>query len=183
MQRHRKQGRSWSTDVETATCLKTQLRLNYHEAITITEPDEYQRFRIKIMGCRHQNIAEPTLIDIQRAEHDFRISNNITPGVHFRIEKNVWYDDWWAPTIYKLRRWSRPRALLIVHIGGENKWDILTKTCYGAVNIIQCKRCWQFGHFKRECTRDEICKACGGNRAQQNCPDPSDKPICVNCTK
>lgn len=89
MQRHRKQGRSWSTDVETATCLKTQLRLNYHEAITITEPDEYQRFRIKIMGCRHQNIAEPTLIDIQRAEHDFRISNNITPGVHFRIEKNV----------------------------------------------------------------------------------------------
>lgn len=48
------------------------------------------------------------------------------------------------------------------------------------VNIIQCYKCWKFGHMSGECTNsDVICPKCSENHKIEVCK--SSNEICVNC--
>ncbi|XP_073996600.1 uncharacterized protein [Rhodnius prolixus] len=46
-------------------------------------------------------------------------------------------------------------------------------------NVIQCKQCLRFGHFKDQCKGNVRCGKCGENHEASQCKDNT--PKCVNC--
>lgn len=51
------------------------------------------------------------------------------------------------------------------------------------IDILQCKKCWRFGHLKRTCTFPACCKTCAGDHTTEECTLPESKPICANCVR
>lgn len=48
------------------------------------------------------------------------------------------------------------------------------------VNIIQCFKCWKFGHIAQQCkNREVICPKCSQNHKKEECT--SEVEICTNC--
>lgn len=48
------------------------------------------------------------------------------------------------------------------------------------VNIIQCYRCWKFGHMAKDCKREgSICPKCAGEHKIDECQ--STEEVCINC--
>lgn len=48
------------------------------------------------------------------------------------------------------------------------------------VNVVQCYKCWRFGHMARECRSSQvICPKCSGNHRLEDCD--REVEICVNC--
>ncbi|CAH1974120.1 unnamed protein product [Acanthoscelides obtectus] len=66
-----------------------------------------------------------------------------------------------------------------------NKKEVLYigwKKCkyFEHVNVIQCYKCWKFGHMAQQCTNaNVVCPKCSGNHKQEECT--SDVNVCVNC--
>lgn len=48
------------------------------------------------------------------------------------------------------------------------------------LNVIQCYRCWRFGHMAKDCRkRENTCSKCAGDHKFNDCT--SDEETCVNC--
>lgn len=48
------------------------------------------------------------------------------------------------------------------------------------VNLIQCYKCWKFGHLSKNCKSPrDVCPNCGGDHSSKNCN--VDIKICTNC--
>lgn len=49
-------------------------------------------------------------------------------------------------------------------------------------DVMQCRRCWRYGHFAHGCTYAPICRICGrGGHADDQCDAPRDS--CANCIR
>lgn len=91
-------------------------------------------------------------------------------------------------TSYEDKR--RKTGVAIVEVDEEtykqiSKKDVLYigwKKCryFDHVNVIQCYRCWKFGHMARECKSSEyVCPKCSKNHKLENCK--SVETVCINC--
>lgn len=49
------------------------------------------------------------------------------------------------------------------------------------VSIVQCFKCYGFGHIANNCTREEICGKCSGNHSGRSCQNSEIK--CPNCVR
>ncbi|KAJ8979707.1 hypothetical protein NQ317_000992 [Molorchus minor] len=48
------------------------------------------------------------------------------------------------------------------------------------INVIQCYKCWKFGHMVKDCKREkDICPKCTGEHKSNECQ--SNEIICINC--
>jgi hypothetical protein len=57
-----------------------------------------------------------------------------------------------------------------------------------SVNVIQCTKCYHFGHFEKDLDKREICKSenqicnhCSGKHHEEQCNKKNSEPRCVNC--
>lgn len=50
---------------------------------------------------------------------------------------------------------------------------------YNFVDIVRCFKCWGYNHFQDKCTKDEVCRKCGGKHEDTVCV--SEIKQCVNC--
>lgn len=70
--------------------------------------------------------------------------------------------------------YSQVKRKSTLHIG----W----KTCYFCdyINIIQCYKCYKFGHLAKNCRSEkDICPKCAGDHKKADCRSMDE--ICVNC--
>lgn len=52
------------------------------------------------------------------------------------------------------------------------------------VKLLQCGRCWRYGHTGMNCRHDPICRKCNANHLTSQCPEGTmPKKICINCTE
>lgn len=56
---------------------------------------------------------------------------------------------------------------------------------YDRFFVKRCNKCQEFGHYKNNCTKQDVCGYCGGNHPSEGCslkisPDPT-KLKCANC--
>lgn len=50
------------------------------------------------------------------------------------------------------------------------------------IRLLQCARCWRFGHTGARCNTDQIiCRKCTGNHISSACDSVQRKLECVNC--
>lgn len=59
-------------------------------------------------------------------------------------------------------------------------WDVVK--CYEMVNLNRCYKCCEYGHFDKECKREEYrCPKCAGNHKLAECE--SNTVCCINCSE
>lgn len=90
---------------------------------------------------------------------------------------------------YKTKLQRKPNSINVIleldpkahkEIEGREVLYVGWRTCKfeDYINVVQCFRCWRFGHMARECKRgDQVCADCGGGH--KNCGSEVKK--CVNC--
>jgi len=67
-------------------------------------------------------------------------------------------------------------------INNKNVLYIGWRKCryFDHVNVIQCFKCWKYGHMTRECKAENlVCVKCSENHHQKDCKNEIE--ICTNC--
>lgn len=58
------------------------------------------------------------------------------------------------------------------------------KKCYESTNVMQCTKCFRFGHFARTCNElQSTCSVCAGDHAESQCASEDTRPKCINCIR
>lgn len=171
-------------DEATSICIKEKLRQRYATA-EIREPDTTPKYRIKITGCKAvldiEN-GEPTEDQLADAEHNFRKTNRIPNEKLFKIER-MWTLA--GKTIRYTNYVAEVDALLhkkLIRQGKINE-GFAQRRVTEHIDLLQCKKCWRFGHLKKTCTFAATCKICAMEHATEDCESPQSKPVCVNCVR
>lgn len=130
--------------------------------------------RIKVF-----NIDRKLLADLEEFVEKIIIQNTITTPQPQRVIKVIeHYED------------KKGRVNVVVEldpvtyglISGKDVIYIGWRTCryVDHINIIQCYRCWRFGHMAKHCNKKEnVCSKCAGGHRLRECT--SEEEICVNC--
>lgn len=50
-----------------------------------------------------------------------------------------------------------------------------------ASRVIQCYKCWSYGHIATNCFRREVCSKCAQNHETKMCKETSENLKCINC--
>lgn len=53
--------------------------------------------------------------------------------------------------------------------------------CFENINLMQCLRCFGYGHFARNCKSSIRCKKCGESHETKDCVSTSRQDKCANC--
>lgn len=173
-----------TTDEETSICIKEKLRAKY-AAAEEREPDEEQKYRIKITGCKAvpglEN-EEPTAAQMTEAERIFRRYNKINNEKLFKIER-MWTLT--GKSIKYTNYIAEVDAVMHKKILREGKISegLAQRRVTEYIDILQCKNCWRFGHIKKTCTFPACCKICAKEHATEECNAPAVNPSCANCIR
>ncbi|KAH0300453.1 hypothetical protein KCU74_g19015, partial [Aureobasidium melanogenum] len=50
-----------------------------------------------------------------------------------------------------------------------------------ACRVLQCFKCYQYGHTTRKCRNEEVCGHCAGEHLTRDCPAPAGNKTCALC--
>lgn len=64
---------------------------------------------------------------------------------------------------------------------GQVMFRMRMHRCYEYNDLMQCRNCWRYGHYRHSCRYPQACKVCGGDHDAAVCTTKSDK--CVNCIR
>lgn len=173
-----------TTDEETSVCIKEKLRQRYATA-EVREPDTTPKYRIKISGCKAVlDIVnnEPTEDQLAAAESKFRSTNRIPNEKLFKIER-MWTLD--GKTTKYTNYIAEVDAIMHKKLIKQGKINegFAQRRITEHVDLLQCKKCWRYGHLKKTCTFSASCKICSLDHETDECETPLAKPICVNCVR
>lgn len=60
-------------------------------------------------------------------------------------------------------------------------FDDRISTCYLHDEILQCLKCWEFGHHSSVCPNNVVCKKCSGPHWSGLCRNGHETRNCINC--
>lgn len=173
-----------TTDEATSICMKEKLKTKYAIA-EVREPDATPKYRIKITGCNavlEIENDEPTEAQMNEAEKIFRKCNDIPDEKLFKIErmwtlagKSIKYTNYIAEVDAVVHK-------KMLHEGKINE-GFAQRRVTEYIDLLQCKKCWRFGHLKRTCTFPICCKICANEHSTEDCTMLEAKPICANCVR
>lgn len=147
-------------------------KLNKEYKINIPEK---KNPRLKVI-----NIEKKLIGDLEKLIDSIVIQNNIDTNEDTKIVKIL--------SAYEDKK--RKTGTIILEVDHNtykliNKKEVLYigwRRCryFEHVNVVQCYKCWKFGHMAQQCTGANIvCPKCSENHKQDECK--SETNICVNC--
>lgn len=157
-----------TTTEEGATLLKSEIRRKY-PAANIKEPVIRQP-QIRITGCP---IAEYTAESIKKQNPwligPISIHRTYDAGVGYKAYRNI---------IVTLTLEDQVAAI----DAGRMIIGFTSCRVHEYVDVMQCRKCWRYGHFQHACKFAEVCRICGsGRHTERVCNAPRD--ACINCTR
>lgn len=94
--------------------------------------------------------------------------------------------------IYVYPARGRHVTRVVIDTSGVNRKRLLAlpeislgwSTCYveDHIRVLQCFRCWNFGHVMAECHHDPRCRRCAGAHLTRDCEGARDGLVCANCS-
>lgn len=70
----------------------------------------------------------------------------------------------------------------IISKGSLKLMDYKVKV-YEYFDIIQCYKCYDFGHIAAKCKSTAVCNRCAGGHEPKECTEEKNSVTCINCTK
>lgn len=155
----------------------SNIKKNLGEQYEVIEPEK-KNPRIKIINVSKE-IAENEEILVEKIIKQNRISTDEDKLI-IRMIHN-----------YETKKeGKRPRTNVIMEVDPQTYSQLSSrgtisigwKSCYFVdhVNIVQCYKCWKFGHMGKECKNEKkVCPHCTGEHKGSEC-EASTK-VCTNC--
>lgn len=148
-----------------AECAKQKIKATYGDKVEIKEAECTSRFLAKITGL---DVTDQSATDIIA---DIRASNTYLANVEIGLVRE-----------YPITSGRRKYRNLIVTLPPANFAEIINygrvllgaqlHNIYEYCDILQCRKCWAFGHTHHGCTRTKVplCRRCGMTHEEENCP-------------
>lgn len=160
---------------DDAEKLEAALALKYGQSIMISVPREFVP-EIKITNVI-SDIAEHN--DLEDA---IRKQNYWAEELNFKIT-----DTYTVPAQYGPYR----NLIIQTNLIDQKKFLERKKVVLGLsscrihehANIISCQKCQRYGHFKRNCSYQIICRRCGEDHELKDCTVPERNAKCANCVR
>lgn len=157
-----------TSTVDGATALKNAIQQRY--PATIIKEAAIKRPQLRITGCQNQEHT-PASIKDQNPWLTSEINIERTYEAGSRTKK------YWNVIIScslddQIAAIDNGRMLMGFSACRVHEYN----------DVIQCRKCWRYGHFRHACSFAEICRICGkGQHTDEACDAPRD--TCANCVR
>lgn len=161
-----------STDV--ANCIKNKIAEKYMDQVIINTATKKKEFHAKITGCEpDERLSDEQFLTLLKESNISLANSEVSIIRSYVIDSARPYKNY----IVSLTEAAHTELCK----NGKVFLNLTSKNIYEYVDLLQCKRCWRYGHLHHGCKFKATCRKCGGDHPVTECAEELHK--CANCIR
>lgn len=161
-------------DGVVASNIQSELLLTFGTQIEISEI-KHTNPRIKIVGIHTTQADIPDLTDQLKKDNEYLRSHDFTVESVYAVNSPVGS---YTNVIISSNYETHEHLMMMGYINYEHR----KLRIFEEENVIQCSRCWGYGHLARRCTFSHCCRRCAGPHRAAECTNEK-MHASINCIK